>query len=44
MIKTFGTKLSNTDTGYIPFGDGTEVLTSNAVFFWDNVNNRLGIN
>lgn len=43
-LKVFGTKLSNTETGYIPFGDNDEVLTSNSVFFWDNINNRLGVN
>ena len=44
VFKVFGTKLSNTETGYIPFGDNDEVLTSNSVFFWDNINNRLGVN
>lgn len=40
----FGTKLSNTAAGYIPFGTGNEVLTSNANLFWDNTNARIGIN
>ena len=43
-LKVFGTKLNPTDIGHIPFGDGTDILLSNAVFFWDNTNNRLGIN
>lgn len=43
-LMIFGTKLSNTSIGYIPFGNGTEVLTSNVNLFWDNTNSRLGLN
>ena len=38
-----GTGLSTLTAGYIPFGNGTSALGSDAGLTWDNANKRLGV-
>lgn len=43
-VASGGTGLTSLTAGYIPFGNGTSALNTNANLFWDNTNARLGVN
>lgn len=44
VVSNGGTGLTSLTAGYIPFGAGTSAFGNSVNLFWDNSNNRLGVN
>jgi hypothetical protein len=44
VVSNGGTGLTSLTAGRIPFGAGTSAFGNSANLFWDNSNNRLGVN